>query len=188
MTWIAAAVAIGAWVAWAYNGFIRLQQRAHQAWADIDTQLKRRHDLIPALVATVKGYAAHEKTTLDEVVTSRSNAQVLDGSEWDLGSRARRENQLVRALGGVFALAEAYPDLQASRRFGRLQQDLADIEDGLQNARRYYNAVVRDLNTMLSKFPNVLVARFFAFRRREFFELDDPSERRATTVKLDAGG
>ncbi len=186
MIWVAAVVAVGTWAAWTYNTFIRLQQRAHQAWADIDTQLKRRYDLVPALVETVKGYAAHEKTTLDEVVKTRSAAQVLDGSEWELGNRARRESQLVRALGGLFALAEAYPDLKASQRFATLQQDLAEIEDGIQNARRYYNAVVRDLNTALAKFPNLLVARLFAFRRRQFFELDDPAERRAAAVQLDA--
>ena len=107
---------------------------------------------------------------------------VVNGSS---ASRARRESQLVRALGGMFALAEAYPDLKARQRFAMLQQDLAEIEDGIQYARRYYNAVVRDLNTVLAKFPNVLVARFFAFRRRPFFELDDPSERRAATVQLD---
>ena len=185
MTWVAVAVAVGAWVAWTYNTFIRLQQRAHQAWADIDTQLKRRYDLVPALVETVKGYAAHEKTTLDDVVKTRGAAQVLEGSEWELGSRARRESQLVRALGGMFALAEAYPDLKASERFAMLQQDLAEVEDGIQHARRYYNAVVRDLNTVLAKFPNVLVARFFAFRRRPFFEIDDPAERRAAAVHLD---
>ena len=177
-------VAIAVWVAWIYNGFIKLQQRAHQAWSDIDAQLKRRHDLVPALVETVKGYAGHEKRTLEETVKRRSAAVVMQGSEWDAINRTERENLLARSLRGLFALAEAYPDLKASQRFGDLQQQLADIENDLQHARRYYNAVVRDLNTALSKFPNLLVARFFAFRPREFFELDSPLERQAAVVDL----
>lgn len=183
--WVGVLIALAVWVAWTYNRIIKLHQRAHGAWADIDAQLKRRHDLVPALVETVKGYAAHEKGTLDDVVRRRSQASVMEGSEWDLAGRADRENLLVHALRGVFALAEAYPELKASERFGGLQEELAGIEDALQNARRYYNAVVRDLNTLIATFPNSLVARFFALRSRDFFELESPLERQAVAVDLE---
>jgi len=184
-TIIVVALAVAIWVAVTYNTFIRLQQRSHQAFSDIDAQLKRRHDLVPALVETVKGYAGHERYTLEEVVKRRGAATVLQGNEWDAGGRSSRENLLARAMRDVFALAEDYPELKASQRFGRLQEDLSEIEDNLQNARRYYNAVVRDLNTALAKFPNLLVARFFAFRRRDFFELDSPLERQVVAIDVD---
>jgi LemA protein len=130
---------------------------------------KRRHDLVPNLVETVKGYASHERGTLESVVEARSRAMSAQGP----ASRAEAENMLTGALKSLFALAEAYPQLRAAENFGQLQQQLAGIEDAIQNARRYYNAVVRDLNTKIQQFPSNLVARTFGFREREFFEIDD---------------
>ena len=172
------------WVVIVYNGFIRLQQRSHQAFSDIDAQLKRRHDLVPALVETVKGYAGHEKRTLEEVVARRTAASALEGTAEFTAGRVDAENFLAQALRVVFALAEDYPDLKASDRFAGLQDELAKIEDDLQHARRYYNAVVRDLNTALARFPALIVARTFGFERRDFFEVDSPLERAAAVVDL----
>jgi LemA protein len=152
-----------------YNGLVQLKVRAESAWSDIDVQLKRRHDLVPNLVETVKGYASHERGTLESVVEARSRAMSAQGP----ASRAEAENVLTGALKSLFALAEAYPQLRAAESFGLLQQQLAGIEDAIQNARRYYNAVVRDLNTKIQQFPSNLVARTFGFREREFFEIDD---------------
>lgn len=152
-----------------YNGLVQLKVRAESAWSDIDVQLKRRHDLVPNLVETVKGYASHERGTLESVVEARSRAMSAQGP----ASRAEAENVLTGALKSLFALAEAYPQLRAAESFGQLQQQLAGIEDAIQNARRYYNAVVRDLNTKIQQFPSNLVARTFGFREREFFEIDD---------------
>lgn len=152
-----------------YNGLVQLKVRAESAWSDIDVQLKRRHDLVPNLVETVKGYASHERGTLESVVEARSRAMSAHGP----ASRAEAENVLTGALKSLFALAEAYPQLRAAENFGQLQQQLAGIEDAIQNARRYYNAVVRDLNTKIQQFPSNLVARTFGFREREFFEIDD---------------
>ncbi len=167
-----------------YNGFIRLRQRSHQAFSDIDAQLKRRHDLVPALVETVKGYAGHEKSTLEEVVARRTAASALGGTDDVTAGLVDAENFLAQALRGVFALAEDYPDLKASDRFAGLQDELATIEDDLQSARRYYNAVVRDLNTALARFPALIVARTFGFESRDFFELESPLERAPARVDL----
>jgi LemA protein len=152
-----------------YNGLVQLKVRGESAWSDIDVQLKRRHDLVPNLVETVKGYAGHERGTLESVVEARSRAMSAQGP----AARAEAENMLTGALKSLFALSEAYPQLRAAENFGQLQQQLAGIEDGIQNARRYYNAVVRDLNTKIQQFPSNLVARTFGFREREFFEIDD---------------
>ena len=185
-TLVAIGVVLAVWMVLLYNGLVKLQQRAHQAFSDIDAQLKRRHDLIPALVETVKGYAGHEKSTLEEVVRRRSAATAMAGAGSPGSGLVQAENFLTQALRGVFALAEAYPDLKASDRFAGLQVELAQIEDDLQHARRYYNAVVRDLNTAVSRFPDLLVARLFGFVRRDFFELDSPLERAASTIDLDS--
>jgi LemA protein len=152
-----------------YNGLVQLKVRAESAWSDIDVQLKRRHDLVPNLVETVKGYATHEKGTFEAVVAARSQAMSAQGP----ASRAEAENMLTGALKSLFALAEAYPQLRAAENFGQLQQQLAGIEDAIQNARRYYNAVVRDLNTKIQQFPSNLVARMFGFTEREFFEIGE---------------
>ena len=182
---VVATLALLGWLIYTYNGFVRLQQRAAGAFADIDAQLKRRHDLVPALVETVKGYAGHEQQTLDEVVRRRSEARAMEGGNEPEAGRQQVENFLARALRGVFALAEAYPDLKASDRFAGLQGELSAIENDLQHARRYYNAVVRDYNTSLASFPALLVAAPFGFRARPFFELDSPLERNAVAVDLD---
>ena len=151
-----------------YNGLVRLKVQADSAWSDIDVQLKRRYDLIPNLVETVKGYASHERETFEAVVNARSRAMSAQGA----AQRAEAEGMLTGALKSLFALAEAYPQLRAAENFNALQKSLADIEDSIQNARRYYNAVVRDLNTRVLQFPSNLVARTFGFREREYFEME----------------
>jgi LemA protein len=154
-----------------YNSLVSLNLRAENAWSDIDVQLKRRYDLIPNVVETVKGYAGHERATLEAVVNARSRAVSVQNA--GPAERSQAEGALTSALRGLFALAEAYPQLRAAENFGQLQATLADIENAVQNARRYYNAVVRDLNTRVQQFPSNLVAGLFAFRNREFFEIPD---------------
>jgi LemA protein len=162
-----------------YNRFVGLRQRSQAAWSDIDVQLKRRTDLVPNLVETVKGYAAHERTTLDQVIRARG-AAVAASPE----SRAQAENQLSGALRQLFALAEAYPQLKANTNFKALQQSLDGIEDAVQDSRRYYNAVVRDLNTAIASFPANLIASFFSFLPRDYFELDRPEDRQVPRVSF----
>lgn len=152
-----------------YNQLVKLKVQADAAWSDIDVQLKRRHDLVPNLVETVKGYATHEKGTLEAVVDARSRAMSAQGP----ADRAAAENALTGTLKSLFALSESYPQLRAAENFGQLQGQLSSIEDAIQNARRYYNAVVRDLNTRIMQFPSNLIARNFGFTEREFFEMDD---------------
>lgn len=169
-----------AFVGLMYNSLVGLRVRADSAWSDIDVQLKRRHDLIPNLVETVKGYAGHEKSTFENVTKYRSMAMQATGP----ADRAQAEGQLTMALKSLFAVAENYPQLRASENFSSLQKSLAEIEDNLQNARRYYNAVVRDLNTSIQVFPKNLVASMFGFQPRAFFELDAAAEREAPAVKF----
>ena len=163
-----------------YNSLVGLRVRADSAWSDIDVQLKRRHDLIPNLVETVKGYAGHEKSTFENVTKYRSMAMQATGP----AERAEAEGQLTMALKSLFAVAENYPQLRASENFSSLQKSLAEIEDNLQNARRYYNAVVRDLNTTIQVFPSNLVAGLFRFQQRAFFELGVAAERETPAVKF----
>jgi LemA protein len=151
-----------------YNALVRLKVQADSAWSDIDVQLKRRYDLVPNLVETVKGYASHERGTLEAVVSARAKAMSAQGP----AERAQAENALTGTLKSLFALAEAYPQLRAAENFGQLQTQLGSIEDSIQNSRRYYNAVVRDLNTKVLQFPSNMIARSFGFREREFFEMD----------------
>jgi LemA protein len=165
-----------------YNGLVRLNVRADNAWSDIDVQLKRRHDLIPNVVETVKGYAAHERQTLEAVVNARARAVSAQGA--GPAERGQAEGALTGALRGLFALAEAYPQLRATENFSQLQATLATIEDAVQNARRYYNAVVRDLNTRVQQFPSNLVAGMFGFKNREFFEIPDAAQRETPQVKF----
>jgi len=165
-----------------YNGLVSLKVQSDNAWADIDVQLKRRHDLIPNVVETVKGYAAHEKGTLESVVSARNQAMAAQGP----AAKAEAEGMLTGALRQLFALSEAYPQLRAVESFTSLQKTLADIEDTLQNARRYYNAVVRDFNTKIEQFPSNVIAGMFAFKEREFFELKDAGERETPKVSFDA--
>jgi len=163
-----------------YNKLVRLKVQADNAWADIDVQLKRRHDLIPNLVETVKGYAGHEKDTLEGVVEARNKAMSAQGP----AARGQAEGQLTNALKSLFALSESYPQLRAVESFRQLQDTLNSIEDAVQNARRYYNAVVRDLNTRIQQFPSNLVAGMFGFHPREFFTLGDESERAVPEVEF----
>jgi LemA protein len=163
-----------------YNGLIRLKVQCDNAWSDIDVQLKRRYDLIPNLVETVKGYAAHEKGTLEGVVAARNQAMTAEGP----AAKAQAEGMLTSALRQVFALAEAYPQLRAVESFNQLQQTLNQIEDSVQNARRYYNAVVRDFNTKILVFPSNIIANMFNFKAREFFEISAPAEREVPKVSF----
>ena len=163
-----------------YNGLVRLKVQCDNAWADIDVQLKRRYDLIPNLVETVKGYAAHERGTLDAVVSARNRAMTAQGP----AAKGEAEGMLTGALRQLFALAEAYPQLRAVESFTQLQGTLAQIEDTLQNARRYYNAVVRDLNTKIAQFPSNIIAGMFRFTPREFFQVAAAAEREAPKVSF----
>jgi LemA protein len=163
-----------------YNGLVQLRVRCDSAWSDIDVQLKRRHDLIPNLVETVKGYAAHEKGTFENIAKFRNQAIQATGP----ADKAAAENQLTGALRQLFAVAEAYPELKASEEFTQLQGSLNQIEDTIQNARRYYNAVVRDLNTKIQSFPTNIVAGSFGFTQRQFFEISEPTDREPVQVKF----
>jgi LemA protein len=163
-----------------YNGLVRLKVQCDNAWSDIDVQLKRRYDLIPNLVATVQGYAAHEKGTLEGVVAARNRAMSATGP----AAKGEAEGMLTSALRQVFALAEAYPQLRAVESFTSLQNSLSQIEDAVQNARRYYNAVVRDLNTKIAVFPSNIIANMFGIKGREFFEISAPAEREAPKVNF----
>jgi len=149
-----------------YNSLVQLRVRCDSAWSDIDVQLKRRHDLIPNLVETVKGYAAHEKGTFEDIAKFRSMAMQATSP----ADKAAAENQLTGALKTLFAVAENYPELKASEEFTQLQGSLNQTEDAIQNARRYYNAVVRDLNTRIQSFPTNILAGMFGFTQRQFFE------------------
>jgi LemA protein len=149
-----------------YNSLVQLRVRADSAWSDIDVQLKRRHDLIPNLVETVKGYAAHEKGTFENIAKFRSMAMQATTPDGKIAA----ENQLTGALKSLFAVAENYPQLQASQNFRDLQGQLSQTEDTIQNSRRYYNAVVRDLNTKIQSFPTNILAGMFGFQQRLFFE------------------
>jgi len=170
-----------AWGAGLYNGLIRAKNGCDESWADIDTELRRRYDLIPNLVETVKGYATHEREVLEKVIQARNAAQANHGSP---ASQARDENVLVGSLRQLFALAESYPDLKANQNFIELQQELANTEDRLQRSRRFYNANVRDMNNRLEVFPSNIVAQMFAFRAAEYFEIDDPAVRATPAVKF----
>ena len=152
-----------------YNGLVRLKVRVDEAWSDITVQLKRRLDLIPNIVNSVKGYAAHESGVFEKVTEARANALNAQGVK----ETAAAENQFEGALKSLFAVAEAYPDLKANQNFLQLQQELVDTEDKIQAARRFYNAGVRDLNTKIQVFPNNVFATSLGFKPREFFEVDD---------------
>ena len=166
---------------WAtYNSLVTLNVRVDEAWSDITVQLKRRADLIPNLIESVKGYASHERGTLDAVVKARGAAVAAQTPE----SRAQAEGQLSQALRGLFALAESYPDLKATANFQSLQASLGEIEEAIQSARRYFNAVVRDLNTAIQEFPSNLIAGFFQFKPHGYFELDHPEERQVPKVSF----
>jgi LemA protein len=165
-------VIIGLFVWVTYNGLVTLKLRVDEAWSDITVQLKRRLDLIPNLINTVKGYAAHEAGVFEKVTAARANALSAQGVK----ETAAAENQFEDALKSLFAVAEAYPDLKASQNFVELQQELVDTEDKIQAARRFYNGGVRDLNTKIQLFPNNLFAKMLGFTERDFFEVENMAE------------
>ncbi len=182
MFWILIlALGLVAWLVYTFNRLVRIRNQSRNAWADIDVQLKRRYDLIPNLVETIKGYAGHEKETFEAVVEARNRAMVAQGP----AQKGPAEGQLGQALGSLFALAEGYPELRAADNFLQLQGTLSEIEEALQNARRYYNAVVRDLNTAIEQFPSNLVAGLFGFTLGDFFKIE-AVERVAPRVDLKA--
>jgi LemA protein len=182
--WIftAVLVAIALYAIVVFNRLIRQRNMAREGWSGIDVQLKRRTDLVPNLVATVQAYAAHERTVLEEVTASRQSSMAAD----DVARRASAENALQGSLGRLFAVAEAYPELKADKNFLALQQQLAEIEDQLQMARRYYNGTVRNLNISIQSFPNSVVAGMLGFRELPFFELEDRSQAATPAVAFQA--
>ena len=174
--------AIALWVVFAYNSFVRLVNRTKEAWADIDVQLKRRYDLIPNLIESVKGYATHERATLDSVTSARTAAMNATGP----AQKAEAENMLTGALKSLFAVSEAYPDLKANQNFLSLQTELSDTENKIQAARRFYNGNVRDLNTAIESFPGNVIAGSFSFKKMDLFELGEGEEaaRQPVAVKF----
>jgi LemA protein len=179
---LGALVLLAAWCVLAYNALVRSRNKVDEAWSGIDVQLKRRHDLVPNLVETVKGYAAHERETLQDVTEARLAA--VEASE--PGAVQRAESRLSGALGSINALAEAYPELRASESFGRLQAELGGIEDEIQAARRIYNSNVERYNTRAQQFPTLLIAGPMSFRPREFFEIETAAERKVPQVAFGA--
>ena len=176
-------VVIVGYVIFAYNRFIMLTQRAKEAWADIDVQLKRRYDLIPNLIETVKGYASHERGVFEEVTEARAKATQIhvDPSNItpeQLQAMAGAETQLTQSLGKLLAVAEAYPDLKANQNFADLQRELADTENKIQAARRFYNSNVRELNTQLQQFPSNVIGNMFSFEQKDYFEIAENSQER----------
>lgn len=157
------------WAVFAYNRFVRFVNRTKEAWADIDVQLKRRYDLIPNLINTVKGYAAHERATLEKVTEMRAKAMGAGG----LAEQGQAENMLTSALKSLFAVSENYPDLKANENFVELQKELSDTENKIQAARRFYNGNVRDLNIALESFPQSIIGNIFKFSPQDFFELGE---------------
>lgn len=168
------------WFIFTYNSFIRFINRAKEAWADINVQLKRRYDLIPNLVNTVKGYAAHESSAFENVTKARAVAMGAGSLE----EKGKAENMLSGTLKTLFAVAEAYPDLKANQNFLELQKELADTENKIQASRRFYNTNVRDLNTKIESFPSNFIANIFHFAPMEFFQLEEESARKPVEVKF----
>ena len=175
-------IAVGFYAIAIYNGLVKARQMVREAWSGIDVQLKRRADLIPNLVETVKGYASHEKDTLTEVIEMRNRAQAVPSG--DVAGRAQAEGMLGMALGKLFALAEAYPDLKANQNFAELQGSIEKLEDEIQMARRYYNGAARDLNVKVESFPSNLVANTFSFSQADYFEIEDAADRAVPKVSF----
>jgi len=172
-------IVIVLWLVIAFNGLVRMRNRAQEAYSDIDVQLKRRYDLIPNLVESVKGYAGHEKTVFEDVTKARATAMQATGT-----AKAGAENQLSNTLKSLFAVAENYPQLKANENFLSLQNELTDTEDKIQAARRFYNGMVRDLNTKIQVFPNNLFASIFGFKQMEFFGDLSDAEKAPVAVKF----
>ena len=179
---LAIVVAVVIYVIITYNGLVRTRQMVQEAWSGIDVQLKRRADLIPNLVETVKGYAKHEREALEKVTEMRARAQSVPAG--DIAGRAAAEGMLSQALGRLFAVAEAYPDLKANENFRDLQDSLQTLESEIQMSRRYYNGSARELNVKVESFPSNLVANSFNFAKADYFELEDPSDRALPEVKF----
>jgi len=177
---LAVVAALIIWVIYIYNRFVRLTNRTEEGWSDIDVQMKRRYDLIPNLVETVKGYAAHEAGTLQKVTEARTKAM---GAQ-SVAEHAEAENMLTGALKSLFAVSEAYPDLKANSNFVELQRELSDTENKIQAARRFYNGVVQELQNAIEMFPSNLVGSMFGFKTREFFELGEGEAAAREPVKV----
>jgi LemA protein len=177
---LAVVVVLVLWIVGVYNALVRLNNKTKEAWSDIDVQLKRRHDLIPNLVETVKGYAAHESGVFQKVAELRSIAMGAKGP----AELAVAENNLSGALKSLFAVAENYPDLKANQNFMQLQSDLTDTENKIEASRRYYNGNVRDFNTKIELFPNNVIAGMLKFSKYDFFEVADATEKEAVQVKF----
>ncbi len=168
------------WLAGAYNGLVRVRNQVDEAWSDIDVQLKRRYDLIPNLVETVKGYAGHERALFEKVTAARAAAISAQGPQ----AKGEADLGLTGALKSLFAVAEAYPDLKANQNFAQLQSDISDTENKIQAARRFYNGNVRDFNTRVQQFPTNLIASLLGFKAREFFELEQAAAKEPVAVKF----
>ncbi len=180
--WVVLGIAavIAFWLIGIYNGLIKFRNRTDEAWSDIDVQLKRRYNLIPNLVNTVKGYAKHEREVLERVTEARTKAMGAQNPE----EKGQAENMLTGALKSLFAVAESYPDLKANQNFLELQRELSDTENKIQAARRFYNGNVRDFNTKIQTFPNNMVAGMLGFTKRDFFELGGEAEREPVKVEF----
>src|SRR6185437_6091131 len=170
---IAVVVVIGLWAIMTYNGLVTRRAMVAEGWSGIDAQLKRRADLIPNLVETVKGYAGHERETFEDLARLRSQGQ----AQTDVAARAQTEQAITAAIGRVLAVAEAYPQLRASENFQSLQKDLAEVEDQIQLSRRYYNGATRDFNVMIEQFPSNMIASSFAFSKAAFFQIENAADR-----------
>ena len=177
---LAVIIVFALWLALAYNGLVRKRNRAKEAWADIDVQLKRRYNLIPNLVRTVQGYAQYEKELFEKVTQARTQAMGAQSP----GDKARAENMLGQTLKSLFAVAENYPNLKASQNFLELQKELRDTEDKVQAARRFYNGNVRDLNTKIESVPTNMVAGMFGFKKMELFEIEEEAVRSVPKVEF----
>ena len=177
---LAVVVVLILWLISVYNGLIRLRNRVKEAWSDIDVQLKRRYDLIPNLMETVKGYMKHEEGVLTKVTQARAQAMQAQG----LKEKGQAENMLSDTLKSLFAVAEGYPDLKASQNFLQLQEEIADTENKIQAARRFYNGQVRDFNTKIEVFPNNVVAGMLKFQAQDFFAIEDEKQRENVQVKF----
>ncbi|MCD4760710.1 LemA family protein [bacterium] len=173
-------VLIALWLIGVYNGLIKLRNRVKEAWSDIDVQLKRRYDLIPNLMETVKGYMKHEEGVLTKVTQARANAMQAKG----IGEKGKAENMLSETLKSLFAVAENYPDLKASQNFLQLQDEISDTENKIQASRRFYNGQVRDINTKIEIFPTNLIAGMLKFKSWDFFEIENKEERKNVKVKF----
>jgi LemA protein len=183
VTYLFVAIAIiTALIIWGFNIIVRAKNIVRTAWSDIDVQLKRRSDLIPNLVESTKGYAGFERETLESVVRARS---AIESSSLSPSERASKEGQLAERVATIVAVAEKYPELKASTQFMKLQEELSRTESDIANARRYYNAATRDLNTLLDSFPIGLLGKLLGFRKEEFFSIDNSEERDAPSARLD---